>query len=336
MIFRSEIDLPKSDLVIEHNNRITTVGSCFAENISQNFIFYRFDVLGNPFGVLYNPASIFNSIKLLSDRKVFKKEDLFFDQGEWHSFYHHSDFSNHNADACLEKINEELVKTRKYFETTDVLIITYGTSYVYKHRERNIIVSNCHKIPAAQFDRLRLNMNETNDHIESTYKLLKEINNNIKIIFSVSPVRHWKNGAVDNQLSKSVLLMAVHEAIKEKGDCVYFPAYEILMDDLRDYRFYESDLVHPNKIAVEYIWEKFVNAHLTDSCKNVLMEIEPLAKAIFHRPRNIFSDNYKNFILNQLNLIERLRKKYYYINLKEEEKYFQKQLKEIQSYNNRY
>lgn len=331
MDFRTEVKLEKSSLLIEHHNKIVTIGSCFAENIAGYFDYYRFSVMDNPFGVLYNPASIYNAVKLLKDEKVFTEKDLFKDQDEWHSFYHHSDFSHHKAEVCLQQINDGLNKTADYISGADYLIITYGTAYVYKLVSDNMIVSNCHKLPAKYFNRFRLSVDEVKRHINSTLELLQQINSNLKIIFTISPVRHWKDGAVDNQLSKSVLLLAVSDAIKENDNSIYFPSYEIIMDDLRDYRFYGQDLVHPNKIATDYIWQKFSAAHLSGQCEKIIKEIEPVAKARLHRPRNIYSVSGKKFTASMLKKIEALETKYTHLSLTDDREHFNKLAEDINS-----
>lgn len=334
MQFRTEINLDKSDLLFDHADRIVTIGSCFAEKIAEYFKYYRFTLLDNPFGVLYNPASVFNVINLLNENKVFDKDDLIFEQNEWHSFYHHSNFSHHEIDECLKNINTSLIEAKNFLSKTKILIITYGTSYVYKHIARDYIVSNCHKIPSGSFEHFRLTLDEVIRYIEASLHLLNLLNNNLKIIFTVSPVRHWKDGAVDNQLSKSTLLLAVNKIVSGNKNCVYFPSYEILMDDLRDYRFYKSDLIHPNKIATDYVWDKFKTAHLKSECEAMLKEIDPIAKARFHRSRNIHSEKNKIFLQSQLNRIEELEKKYNYLSLTDDKKHFQKLLEEISAKKN--
>jgi len=329
MKFRTEINFKKTKDLIEHDHKIITIGSCFAENIADYFSQYRFNILENPFGVLYNPASIFNSLQLLLDKKKFTKDDLFNYQSEWHSFYHHSNFSHHEPDVCLKNINEGIISAREFLAQTDLLIITYGTSFVYKHPEKNIVVSNCHKIPAAQFHRFRLTLVETKDIILETIQLLKKIKTDLKIIFTVSPVRHWKDGAEENQLSKSTLLLGVNEVVSQTEDAIYFPSYEIMMDDLRDYRFYEADLVHPNKLATDYIWEKFSGALLSEKCIIAMNEVAKIDSARKHRPRNIYSDSHQKFVEDQIELINNLEKKYSYLNLNKDKEFFVSQQSDI-------
>ena len=326
MKFRTEINLDKSKHPIDHDEKIVTIGSCFAQNIGECFVHFRFNVMCNPFGVLYNPISILNSFNLVLDKKVFTQEDLIKSNSEWHSFYHHSDFSHHDPKVCLDKINNGLKATSEFVREANVIIITYGTAYVYRHIEQNIVVSNCHKIPANEFEHYRLSLDKTKRAIEQTINLLKAANKNIKIIFTVSPVRHWKDGAVNNQLSKSTLLLAADKIVKSNKNCEYFPSYEIVMDDLRDYRFFDSDLLHPNRIATDYIWEKFSSTILSDNCLSTMNEVEKIVKSREHRVRNVKSENHQAFIKANIEKIKMLREKHPHLNLSEDESYFRKQL----------
>ena len=270
MNFRTEIETEKGKFPVLHSYSVLTIGSCFAENIADKMILSKFRTLKNPFGVLYNPISIFNSLKHVFSMTKFGKEDLIFDQEEWHSFFHHSDFSHHDSEAVLEKINNAIETTRYFIEKASVVIITYGTSKVYKHIDKNIIVSNCHKIPSNQFINYRLSLEETVNSIEKTMMLLREMNNSLKIIFTVSPVRHWKDGAHGNQLNKAVLLLGIDKIVEHYDFTEYFPSYELLMDDLRDYRFYDKDMLHPNDVAVEYIWEKFAESYFSEDDRKLM------------------------------------------------------------------
>ena len=322
MKLRTEVEPAKAGFQIEHKNKIFTIGSCFAENISEFFKFYRFRSVSNPFGVLYNPVSILSAVKSSKDRKRFRLDDLTFHQSEYHSFFHHSDFSHHNAGECLRKINSKVDETYSFLKDSDIVIISYGTSVVYKHKESGMIVSNNHKIPADKFSRFRLNGEEVISAVNETIDLLKAFNPDVKIILTVSPVRHWRDGATDNQLSKSTLLLALEKVINRNEDCYYFPSYEILMDDLRDYRFYSEDMVHPNKQAVEYVWEKFKSVFLDDKTVSTLEEIGKISAARNHRPRNIHSEEHQKFLKLILSKIEELEKKYEYLDLADDKKYF--------------
>ena len=329
MEFRTEIYIPQSLLRVEHHQNVITFGSCFAYNISAYLAQYRFQVSANPFGVLYNPVSILSAVNILRENKHFNKEDLLYNQDEWHSFYHHSDFSHHDANLCLNKINSKIDDTVEFIRRADVVIITYGTSFVYKYLKNDKIVSNCHKLPDREFERFRLTIDKSYQTIKDTVDELKMINPGVKIIFTISPVRHWKDGAVENQRSKAILLLSVEKIVKErKEDCFYFPSYELLLDDLRDYRFYESDLLHPNKPATDYIWQKFTETFFTSNCLNSMAEIDRLNKARHHKVRNPDSEQAQKFFHSQLKKIETMQNKYPFLDIKSDYNYFLKLIKE--------
>jgi hypothetical protein len=330
MKFRTEIKPEISPTPILHNERILTIGSCFADNIAEKFKLYKFQVLQNSFGVLYNPVSIKQSLELLTGIRKFNKEDLFEHLNEWHSFYHHSIFSSENKNRTLEKIKQQIETASDFLRNADVIIITLGTAFVYKYKKLNLTVSNCHKIPAQEFEKKRLSVVEAGNEIESIIKLVRKVNSKIRFIFTVSPIRHWKEGAVDNQLSKSALLLGISGIIKNYDFCHYFPAYEIMMDDLRDYRFYNEDLLHPNRLAINYIWEKFLISEVDRSADQAINDFGKLYSAISHIPKDYSSESFKIFAENQLKFINELEKRYKYLDLKEEEYYF-KEKKGLQS-----
>ncbi len=324
MEFRTEIKLDNSPFQINHQDNIISIGSCFADNIGYYFEKYRFNVIKNPFGVLYNPASIYNSLNLIYENKIFTEHDLIFDQEEWHSFYYHSSFSSHNSKQVLDNINYNQLQLKSFLPKTDIAIITFGTSIVYEYKETKNIVSNCHKIPAGNFNKIKLTLDEVAAYIKKIIYLLKTFNNNIKIIFTVSPVRHWKDGAVDNHISKSILLLAITSLLDD--NIMYFPSYEIMMDDLRDYRFYKQDMIHPNETAVEYIWEKFSSIMFNKNCIDLIYKVEQLNNAKNHRPRNCKLEKHQLFLQQQLKNIDELIKKYPHLKLDEDIKYFESQL----------
>ena len=324
MEFRTEIKLDKSNILINPEDKILSLGSCFADNIGHYFEKYRFEILKNPFGVLYNPASIYNSLNIVHEQKIFTEDDLIFDQGEWHSFYHHSNFSSHDIRMVLDNINANQLNVKNYLPNTDVAIITLGTSIVYEYKQTKNIVSNCHKISSENFNKIKLSIEEVVSYLQKTISLLKFYNKNIKIIFTVSPVRHWKDGAVENHISKSTLLLAIINVLSD--NIMYFPSYEIMMDDLRDYRFYKQDKIHPNETAVEYIWEKFSGIMFNANCLDMMKKIERINDALNHRPRNIKLEQHQIFIKQQIKKIEELINIYPHLKFDEDIKYFENQL----------
>ncbi|HGY54775.1 MAG TPA: GSCFA domain protein [Caldithrix abyssi] len=329
--FRTEIPLPEYPFRLEHSYKFVTLGSCFATNIADRLRSYRFSVLDNPFGVLYNPASILQSLQLLQSNQQVTKEDLIYYDEEWHSFDHHSDFSRSNAEECLQAVNSGLDKSRIYFKDAEVLMITYGTAYVYKHIRRGRIVSNCHRVPAAEFEHFRLDFADIVEMIRDSIRIARNLNPAVKIIFSISPVRYLKEGFAENQLSKALLILAVYKAIEREEHCVYFPAYEIMMDDLRDYRFYEGNLTHPNTMAIDYIWHIFSRSLLSEDCLNMMEQVKQVVQAYSHKPRNLQSKKYHQFIRKSLQFAESLKKQYTYLNLDHEITYFKEFLAGIEN-----
>ena len=260
--FRQTFDVGAADFNIDYTDRILTVGSCFAENVAGKLTDSRMNVTVNPFGILYNPLSILRSLQMISSRCVFTSADVFMSGGMYHSFMHHSRFSRPTSDECVSAINISVasVDLRKI----SVAIITLGTALVYELKETGEVVANCHKQSADMFLRHRLSVSECADALSQTVEILRQSNPEVRVILTVSPVRHLKDRCHENTLSKSTLHLAVEEAVSRYECCDYFPAYELLIDDLRDYRFYAEDLSHPSSEAVEYVFSCFCERYLTD------------------------------------------------------------------------
>jgi len=283
MKFRTEITIPPAGFTITHSDRVMMLGSCFAENISDRMLCTGFTVDANPFGVVYNPASIANSLQRLIHRQIYTEADLFLHEGVYHSFSHHSRFSGADKTMVLEKINERLTDSANFLQQANRLIITFGTAYIYRLVSTREVVSNCHKLPAREFEEKRLTVEQIAELWNNLIGDLRILNPELKIIFTVSPIRHWKYGANANNQSKAVLLLAVDEIVQSRTECSYFPAYEIVLDDLRDYRFYADDLIHPGSQAIDYIWEKFGDAYFNQSTVELIKEYEKERKSLEHR-----------------------------------------------------
>lgn len=316
MNFRTEIKQPKSNFSINHQSKLLMLGSCFTNNIGQRLIDDKFDVLLNPFGVLYNPMSIEKSLNLLIDDKYFSKEDLFEDHGVFNSFYHHSSFSSSDIDICLKNINSEFRIAAKRLKEVDTLIVTFGTSYVYEYIQTSQIVSNCHKLPATDFRRYRLAVDAIVNSWSALIDRLSRDKPNLQLIFTVSPIRHLRDGAHDNQLSKSILLLAIDD-LKSKFDNVsYFPAYEIVLDDLRDYRFFDVDMTHPNALATDYIYQIFSNVYFNTGTENIINEWRKIKRSLAHKPivdRNVVNERYAEFLKQTLLKVKTFKSKYPFI-----------------------
>ena len=284
MNFRTEISIPPCGFLISHDCKIAMQGSCFAENVAVKFSNAGFSADINPFGIAYNPLSLSKNLNRLLDNKPFVEEELFKDKDIYHSFSHHSRFSGRDKEEVLSKINSRMSASSAYLKSANLLILTFGTSYVYRLLENDDVVSNCHKLPARLFTYKRLTINETVNEWSSLIIRLKEFNTSLNIIFTVSPIRHWKDGAHENQLSKSILLLAVDELLHIHNNCCYFPSYEILLDDLRDYRFYAEDMFHPSSQAIDYIWEKFSEVWFDKETINKAAQYEKIHKSQNHIP----------------------------------------------------
>lgn len=329
MEFRTVTDISHSDIKISHSDSLMMIGSCFIENISRKLSQSKFDVLANPFGVLYNPQSISQALKMLTEERILSENDIFEHNGLYHSFYHHSSFSDISKQVCLQNINHSLAQAAGRLRNTDTLFITFGTAYSYILKKSGEVVGNCHKLPAFEFDRKRLDENQIIETWIPLIELLKKINPHLKIIFTISPIRHLKDGAHDNQLSKATLLLAVNHLVEKFAHTSYFPSYELVMDDLRDYRFYAEDMTHLNETAIKYIWERFGNTYFTETTKQIISEWTKLASALNHRPFNANTTEYKHFLEQTLLKINIFSTKYPYIYCRNEIKSLNQALSEI-------
>lgn len=313
MDFRTKIEILRPDLQISHKDRILMMGSCFIENIGKLLFENKFNVNLNPFGILYNPQSISQALRILIDRKEFTEEDIFEYNGLYHSFWHHGSFSDKEMDKCLMKINAGINKSAEDIRRADVLFITYGTAYVFYSEEHNMVVGNCHKLPASKFKRYRLTVEDIVTEWRQLIEELKSINPTLQILFTVSPIRHMKDGAHDNQLSKSTLLLAIDQVVQSYEGLYYFPSYEIVLDELRDYRFYNEDMIHPNPVSIKYIWRRFLETYIDDEAHPIIGEWQKLYKALHHRSINVESEEYKLFLRQTLLKLKAFNDKYPYI-----------------------
>ena len=297
-MFSTQIDIPHSAVEITYNDRILMLGSCFAENIGTKLQEAFFMTFINPFGVMYNPMSVAQGIRYLLSEKEFTAADLFQSGSLWNSLAHSSTFSAVTADEALQKINSRLQAARYFLHETNVMMITLGTAWVFELVENGKIVSNCHKLPASRFTRRRLSVDEIINEFTEVFGLLRNSYPGLKFIFTVSPIRHWKDGAHENTVSKSTLHLAV-DALEKQFDFVhYFPAYEIMMDELRDYRFYASDMLHPSDVAVDYIWQRFGDTYFSSETLNLKKELERLRADLNHRPLHPETEEYRLFQLS--------------------------------------
>ena len=314
MNFRTEIPILKSDFPIDYHSKILLLGSCFSENIGKKFQYYKFQATINPFGIIFNAVSLEKLIRRAVENRMFTENDIFFHNDLWHCFEVHSELSNPDKDAFLESLNDLIRLTNQQLNDSTHIIITLGTSWVYRNIESNEIVANCHKVPQKQFTKELLSINQTEESLQSIISLIHSVNPNCNFIFTVSPVRHIKDGFVENTLSKAHLVAAIHKTITNNPSLItYFPAYEIMMDELRDYRFYAEDMLHPNQTAIDYIWIQFFENYISESEFGLMNEICSIQKGLKHRPFNPNTESHQKF-LNQLDLkIQTIQNQYPFI-----------------------
>ena len=318
MNFRTLVELPEKEVKISHSERIMLWGSCFVENIGKLMTENKFRCNVNPLGILYNPISIAESLRQVLEGKVYEEADLFQSSGMWHSWMHHSDFSSNSSKECLKRINDGILTVAESLSKTDWLVVTWGTAYVYYLKQEGMIVGNCHKQSEKLFTRKRLETNEIVEAWKYLFDDLRVLNPRLKVLFTISPIRHAKDGMHGNQLSKSVLLLAVDELCRTCSDCFYFPSYEILMDELRDYRFYADDMLHPSAKAVEYIWKCFCQCYFNKETREIMNEWESINKALEHKPFNPDSEAYRKFLSQIVLKIAQIKEKFPYLEVQKD------------------
>jgi hypothetical protein len=304
--FRTIVEFPESGEKIGYNSRCLFLGSCFTDEIGGRMLSHKFPVMINPFGTLFNPASICDNLEMLIEGKVFTVNDLFMHNGKWFSFSHYTGFDRHDQQECLALVNKSIQDAALWIRECNCIFITLGTAWTFIYNATGKVVANCHKLPSADFTRKLLEPEEIGERVDHMLTALKRINPRARIIFSVSPVRHWKDGAVNNQLSKSILLLGIHRLMKKHSAISYFPAYEIFMDELRDYRFYATDMLHPSETGSSYIWERFCDSWLDEASKKMMAGVNAIIKAVAHRPGQSDLPNLKKFSENLLKQIDQL------------------------------
>lgn len=328
MKFHFEFDIKKLPQPITHNNKLLLIGSCFTENIGEKLKKYKFSVLENPNGILFNPVSVAEALTDYIESNQFTEANLFSLNEGWHSWKHHSRFSGLNAEEALLKINASASQAHNYLKEADYLMITLGSAWIYTLTEKasnakaGAIAANNHKAPADWFYRRLMTTEEVLQTLDNVLYRLFHFNSKLKIIFTISPVRHLREGVVENNRSKAVLIQAVHHLVDKFDKLYYFPAYELVIDDLRDYRFYAEDLVHPNYFATQYVWEKFVGTCMDEKTKSLMEEIHSINLAYQHKPFNPSSEQHKNFLRSFYNKTKTIQEQYPYLDFGKELDYF--------------
>lgn len=313
MNFRTNITLQKENNQIDYGSKLLLIGSCFSENISEKLKYFKFQVQSNPFGILYNPKAIENLIAKAINNTVYTDNDIFNLNERWHCFDAHSDLSTLSNEDLIKNLNITISNTHQQIKDASHIIITLGTSWVYRYIETNTIVGNCHKIPQKKFLKELLTVNEVFNSLKNIQNLISTINSTVQIIFTVSPVRHIKDGFIENSQSKAHLIAAIHQVISntDNAKTAYFPSYEIMLDDLRDYRFYANDMIHPNDTAINYIWEQFLQVWIHEKTASIQKEVDSIQKGLAHKPFNPLSKEHQKFKLNLQQKMASLKKDYH-------------------------
>lgn len=336
MDFLLNIDLPKADTLITHQHKVLSMGSCFTEHIGHALQELKFDVLQNPNGILFDPVSVCNSLVSYIRNERYGEPDLFYLNELWHSWRHHSRFSGLDQHGVLKNINIAQEQAHHFLKNADWLIITLGSSFSYRLTEVgatrsasfknpssvNAGVANCHRAPAQWFQKHMLTIDESVSKLDNTIHQLFRFNPKLRIIFTISPVRHIRDGVVQNNRSKARLLEAVHHLVNKFDKLYYFPAYELVIDVLRDYRFYDIDLVHPNYAATQFVLDHFLKTHTSDETLRLTEEIKKIVTARKHKPQFPTTNAHQTFLKTQLQKAKALQAQYPYLNLEEEINHF--------------
>jgi hypothetical protein len=320
-----DIDIPKPVRKITYNDRLMLIGSCFTGNVGRALEEAKFDTLHNPAGIVFDPLSAAKHLHDLIEKRIYSERDIFQLNDLWSSWHHHSEFSSVSKAEALSNINKAIERGVDHLAKTSWLMITLGTSYSYQLREKSMLpVANCHKAPSQWFDKRLLTVDEIISAFEPIVAKLFENNKDLNIVFTVSPVRHVRDGVIENNRSKARLIEAVHLLTEKYDRCTYFPAYELVIDVLRDYRFYDADLVHPNYLATQYVFDAFCSSYMDASTLSLMDEIRKLVLAKQHRPLHPGTSQYKQFLSSQLQRTKELQARLPLLDWNEELDHFSK------------
>lgn len=314
MQFSTPISIAKNSHPIDYDSKIVSLGSCFAVNIGQKFNYFKFRNTTNPFGILFHPLALEKFIGYALQNKQFTESDIFQQNDLWHCFDAHSDLSHPDKEMLLNNLNSACSLANTQLKEATHLIITLGTAWVYRYTQTGNLVANCHKVPQKEFTKEILSPETIKQSLENIIAMANEFNPDIHITFTVSPVRHIKDGFTENQWSKANLISALHQTINNKQQTInYFPSYEIMMDELRDYRFYAEDMIHPSAVAVDYIWERFTAAYITPEAQETMKLSDNIQKGLAHRPFNPDTVQHKAFLQKLNDKIASLQKQHPHI-----------------------
>ncbi len=330
MKFHVNFEIDKVSEWVSHGQKIMLMGSCFTENIGEKLRKHKFDTMENPNGILFNPVSVCEALEGYIDNQTYTQNDIFSYNEVWHSWKHHSRFSAVDPEECLAGINAANTAAHSYLKEAKHLLITLGSAWLYTFTEKAVkavpgsVAANNHQAPADWFTKKLLSPEEVASLLGKLLKRLAEYNPALQVIFTISPVRHIREGFIENNRSKAVLIQAIHQVVEKWASAYYFPAYELVIDDLRDYRFYAEDMVHPNYQATQYVWEKFTAACMQDETNSLMKEIAAINLAFQHRPQHPATSRHQSFLANYLERTQKLSLKYPFLDFSRELEYFGK------------
>lgn len=316
------LDVPALPEPITYRNNILLIGSCFTEHISDRLAHHKFPVLQNPHGILFNPLSVAQSLDSYIDSKQYAADELFQLNDLWNSWDHHTRYSHVEKDKALELINESQAAAADFVQKADWVIVTLGSSFQYYLKENGKHVANNHRAPAQWFEKRLLPTEEIIEALSNTIEKLKAANPFAKVLFTISPVRHIRDGVVDNNRSKARLIEAVHELCSRYEQSHYFPAYELIIDILRDYRFYDIDFVHPNYMATTFVWEHFVKSCISKDAAMLMLQVGEIMTARSHRTRFPQTEAHRKFMDSYLAKTMQLAEAHPYLDMSAEIEYF--------------
>ena len=322
MNFMLDVQISEPEIKINYNDPILLTGSCFTEHIGNYLKDLKFNILQNPNGILFDPQSVATSIVSYIQDKKYNDADIFYLNELWQSWQHHSIFSNADKDRCLQKINQSQTEAHSFLSGAKWLSITLGSAFLYRLSENKIPVANCHRAPAQMFTKYLMTIEEINSVMDNCIHQLFKFNPHLRIILTVSPVRHIRDGVIENNRSKARLIEAVHHLANKFERIYYFPAYELVIDVLRDYRFYDTDMVHPNYAATEFVLEKFVNHFIDEPSQLLIQEIKKIVTAKKHKPFHPGTNIHRIFLKDHLNKTILLKERYPFLNFDEEMDFF--------------
>jgi hypothetical protein len=326
MEFILPFTITESPSKISYGEKIAFIGSCFSEEIGEKMKKLKFDILQNPHGIIYDPLSIVYTLDSCIENKKYTEEDVFQINEIWQCWHHHSSFSGTNRQSVINAMNASQIQAHHFLKEASWIIITPGTAFNYNLKETGMPVSNCHKAPSVFFVKKLIPTQEIISLLTAAISKLRTFNPKLKIIFTVSPVRHVRDGIIENNHSKARLIDAIHSLTENLQDAFYFPAYELIIDVLRDYRFFKNDLVHPTEAAVNYVFEEFCNAFIDEKGRKILEEIKKIQNALNHKPFQRESNAYKKFASAQIENIKKISDQFPFLDFSNEQEFFSKYL----------